>query len=48
MVEHRIINVEKGCVRNVIWTRNYDGQNVELKLKETCEYVEFVVELTVE
>ena len=48
MSEFRVINVEKGCVRNAHWRRTYKGYEVELKLKETCEYVEFVVELTVE
>lgn len=44
--EYRVINVEKMCERNVHWQREYKGCLIELKLKETCEYVEFVVELT--
>jgi len=48
MSQYRIINVEKGCVRNAHWRRTYMGYEVELKLKETTEYVEFVVELTYE
>ena len=43
---HRVINVEKTCVRKAYWTCEYEGYFVEVQLEETCDYVEFVVELT--